>query len=105
MFTPTFAAGRTIGWCTHVLEQAAVVISPGGAYGPNGEGFFRISLTAPADRLLRKWVAERRILRKPQTESRIGGPIRDRELVIRLRHLDRLHGGFEIGAPSERCGE
>jgi citrate synthase len=23
MFTPTFAAGRTIGWCTHVLEQAA----------------------------------------------------------------------------------
>ncbi len=23
MFTPTFAAGRTIGWCTHVMEQAA----------------------------------------------------------------------------------
>jgi citrate synthase len=23
MFTPTFATGRTIGWCTHVLEQAA----------------------------------------------------------------------------------
>jgi len=35
-----------------VLEQAAVVISPGGAYGPNGEGFFRISLTTPDDRLL-----------------------------------------------------
>jgi LL-diaminopimelate aminotransferase len=34
-----------------VLEQAAVVISPGGAYGPNGEGFFRISLTTPDDRL------------------------------------------------------
>jgi len=28
------------------------VISPGGAYGPNGEGFFRISLTTPEDRLL-----------------------------------------------------
>ncbi len=39
-------------YCEHVLEQAAVVISPGGAYGPNGEGFFRISLTAPEDRLL-----------------------------------------------------
>jgi LL-diaminopimelate aminotransferase len=39
-------------YCEHVLEQAAVVISPGGAYGPNGEGFFRISLTAPDDRLL-----------------------------------------------------
>jgi LL-diaminopimelate aminotransferase len=39
-------------YCEHVLEEAAVVISPGGAYGPNGEGFFRISLTAPEDRLL-----------------------------------------------------
>jgi LL-diaminopimelate aminotransferase len=39
-------------FCEHVLERAAVVISPGGAYGPNGEGFFRISLTTPDDRLL-----------------------------------------------------
>ncbi len=38
-------------YCEHVLEQTAVVISPGGAYGPNGEGFFRISLTTPDDRL------------------------------------------------------
>ena len=39
-------------YCEHVLEQAAVVISPGGAYGASGEGFFRISLTTPDDRLL-----------------------------------------------------
>jgi LL-diaminopimelate aminotransferase len=39
-------------YCEYVLERAAVVISPGGAYGPNGEGFFRISLTTPEDRLL-----------------------------------------------------
>jgi LL-diaminopimelate aminotransferase len=39
-------------YCEHVLEEAAVVISPGGSYGPNGEGFFRISLTTPDDRLL-----------------------------------------------------
>jgi len=39
-------------YCEHVLEQAAVIISPGGAYGPNGEGFFRISLTTPDARLL-----------------------------------------------------
>jgi LL-diaminopimelate aminotransferase len=44
--------GSAAEYCEHVLEQAAVVISPGGAYGPNGEGFFRISLTTPDDRLL-----------------------------------------------------
>jgi LL-diaminopimelate aminotransferase len=39
-------------YCEHVLEHAAVVISPGGAYGTSGEGFFRISLTTPDERLL-----------------------------------------------------
>jgi LL-diaminopimelate aminotransferase len=39
-------------YCEHVLERAGVVISPGGAYGKSGEGFFRISLTTPDDRLL-----------------------------------------------------
>jgi LL-diaminopimelate aminotransferase len=34
-----------------VLEEAAVVISPGSMYGPSGEGFFRISLTTPDDRI------------------------------------------------------
>ena len=39
-------------YCEHVLEQAAVVISPGAIYGPAGEGWFRISLTTPDERLL-----------------------------------------------------
>jgi LL-diaminopimelate aminotransferase len=34
-----------------VLEEAAVIISPGSMYGPGGEGFFRISLTTPDDRI------------------------------------------------------
>ncbi len=34
-----------------VLEQAAVVVSPGPAYGPSGEGYFRISLTVPDEQL------------------------------------------------------
>jgi len=34
-----------------VLEKAAVVISPGSMYGPSGEGFFRISLTTPDERI------------------------------------------------------
>ena len=32
-------------------SSAAVVISPGSAYGPSGEGWFRISLTTPDERL------------------------------------------------------
>jgi LL-diaminopimelate aminotransferase len=34
-----------------VLEEAGVLVSPGPAYGPSGEGFFRISLTVPDERL------------------------------------------------------
>jgi LL-diaminopimelate aminotransferase len=34
-----------------VLEEAGVVVSPGPAYGPSGEGFVRLSLTVPDDRL------------------------------------------------------
>jgi LL-diaminopimelate aminotransferase len=39
-------------YCEHVLERAGVVISPGPIYGPAGEGWFRISLTTPDERLL-----------------------------------------------------
>lgn len=42
---------NSAAYCEHVLEQTGVVISPGGAYGPSGEGWFRISLTTPDDRL------------------------------------------------------
>ncbi len=48
---PTGFAGSE-AYCEHVLEQAAVVLSPGAIYGPAGEGWFRISLTTPDDRLL-----------------------------------------------------
>jgi LL-diaminopimelate aminotransferase len=34
-----------------VLEDAAVVITPGAAYGASGEGFVRMSLTVPDERL------------------------------------------------------
>jgi LL-diaminopimelate aminotransferase len=41
----------SVAYCEHVLEHAAVVVSPGSAYGPSGEGWFRIALTTPDERL------------------------------------------------------
>jgi LL-diaminopimelate aminotransferase len=38
-------------FATLVLDEANVVISPGPGYGPSGEGFIRISLTVPDERL------------------------------------------------------
>jgi LL-diaminopimelate aminotransferase len=34
-----------------VLEQAAVIVSPGPSFGPSGEGYVRISLTVADERL------------------------------------------------------
>ena len=46
--------GRQIQWLiseSPLVDGPHVVVSPGGSYGANGEGFFRISLTVPDDRL------------------------------------------------------
>jgi LL-diaminopimelate aminotransferase len=44
--------GRTsVEFAAELLDEAAVVVAPGVAYGPSGEGFIRISLTVPDDRL------------------------------------------------------
>ncbi|WP_059170685.1 LL-diaminopimelate aminotransferase [Bacillus sp. FJAT-27445] len=34
-----------------VLDQAGVIVTPGSAFGPSGEGYFRISLSVPTKRL------------------------------------------------------
>ena len=51
VWAPVPAGHSSASYCELVLEESAVVVSPGGAYGPNGEGFFRISLTVPDERL------------------------------------------------------
>ena len=51
VWAPVPAGHSSASYCEHVLEQSAVVLSPGAAYGPSGEGFFRISLTVPDERL------------------------------------------------------
>jgi LL-diaminopimelate aminotransferase len=40
-----------VAYCEHVLERTDVVLSPGSIYGPSGEGWFRIALTTPDERL------------------------------------------------------
>lgn len=52
VWAPVPEGQTSASFATEVLERSAVVVSPGSAYGPNGEGFFRISLTVPDERLL-----------------------------------------------------
>jgi LL-diaminopimelate aminotransferase len=34
-----------------LLDEAAVIVTPGNGYGPSGEGYVRLSLTLPDDRV------------------------------------------------------
>jgi LL-diaminopimelate aminotransferase len=51
VWAPVPEGHSSASYCELVLEQAGVALSPGGAYGASGEGFFRISLTVPDERL------------------------------------------------------
>src|ERR687895_986243 len=51
VWAPVPEGHTSASYCEMVLEESGVVLSPGSAYGPNGEGFFRISLTVPDERL------------------------------------------------------
>jgi LL-diaminopimelate aminotransferase len=51
VWAPVPEGHSSASYCELVLEESGVVVSPGSGYGPNGEGFFRISLTVPDDRL------------------------------------------------------
>ncbi len=51
IWAPVPDGHTSASYCELVLEESGVVVSPGGSYGTNGEGFFRISLTVPDERL------------------------------------------------------
>jgi LL-diaminopimelate aminotransferase len=51
VWAPVPADHTSASFAELVLEQAAVIVSPGSMYGPSGEGYFRISLTTPDERL------------------------------------------------------
>ncbi len=41
----------SVQFATRVLDEAGVVVTPGPGYGPTGEGYIRLSLTTPDERL------------------------------------------------------
>jgi LL-diaminopimelate aminotransferase len=51
IWAPVPEGHTSASYCELVLEEAAVVVSPGSSYGPSGEGYFRISLTLEDERL------------------------------------------------------
>jgi LL-diaminopimelate aminotransferase len=51
VWVPVPDGHTSVSFTELVLEQAGVVVSPGSSYGPNGEGYVRLSLTLPDERL------------------------------------------------------
>ena len=41
----------TVEFCADLLGKQGLVVTPGIGYGPSGEGYFRISMTAPDERI------------------------------------------------------
>jgi LL-diaminopimelate aminotransferase len=51
LWVPVPEGYSSASFTEQVLEQADVVVTPGAAYGPTGEGYVRLSLTVPDERL------------------------------------------------------
>jgi LL-diaminopimelate aminotransferase len=51
LWLPTPDGMNSVDFATLMFEKAAVVIAPGASYGEYGEGYFRLVLTVPDDRL------------------------------------------------------
>lgn len=41
----------SVNFCADLLEKQGLVVTPGVGYGPNGESFFRISMTSPNEKI------------------------------------------------------
>ena len=51
VWSPVPAGTSSIEFATRLIDDAGVIVTPGVGFGPAGEGYFRISLTTPDDRL------------------------------------------------------
>jgi LL-diaminopimelate aminotransferase len=41
----------SVEFCADLLERQGLVVTPGVGYGPSGEAFFRVSMTAPDEKI------------------------------------------------------
>jgi LL-diaminopimelate aminotransferase len=51
LFIPVPKGYTSTDFCMKLIEEAAVIVTPGNGFGPNGEGYFRIALTLGEQRL------------------------------------------------------
>jgi LL-diaminopimelate aminotransferase len=51
LWTKVPGGGSSIEFAARVLKQAHVVITPGVGFGPSGEGYVRLSMTIPTERI------------------------------------------------------
>jgi LL-diaminopimelate aminotransferase len=51
VWSPIPAGRSSVEFANQMLEEAQVSLTPGTVFGPSGEGYFRISLTAPIQRI------------------------------------------------------
>jgi len=58
------AGFSSLEFTTKLLEEAGVLVTPGIAYGHYGEGYFRLSLTVPDDRLMQALERIRRTIKQ-----------------------------------------
>jgi LL-diaminopimelate aminotransferase len=51
LWVPIPAGESSSDFAARLLDEAAVVVTPGSAYGKAGEGYVRMALTVPEDRV------------------------------------------------------
>jgi LL-diaminopimelate aminotransferase len=51
LWVPLPPGTASAAFAKHAMEESGVIVLPGSAFGPAGEGFFRIALTVGTDRL------------------------------------------------------
>ncbi|MCK9274252.1 MAG: LL-diaminopimelate aminotransferase [Syntrophales bacterium] len=51
IWAPIPAGSSSMEFCAHILEKTGIVCTPGVGFGKHGEGFIRMSMTMPEDRL------------------------------------------------------